>query len=62
VTACGFDLAQINGSTVAQLACPVAKLMPTVTGGVWVHARQQLIAGKHLEKCFAGTGCSVETQ
>ena len=40
-------LAQVDGPAVAQLAGPVAELVPAVAGGVRVHAGQHQVAGKH---------------
>ena len=60
MAAFGFDLTQIDGSTVAQLPCPVTELMPAITGCVRVHASEQLISGKHREKFFANACSGVE--
>jgi hypothetical protein len=41
-------LAEVDRPAVAELARPVAELVPAVAGGVGVHARQQPVAGEHL--------------
>lgn len=58
----GPDFTQIDGSTIAQLAGPVPKLVTSVTGCVGVHGRFDAISGKNGQEIGMFYSVAAEPQ
>ena len=52
------NLAQVDGAAIAKLPGPIAKLVATIAGGVWIHPLQKVVAReclhKRVRRCILG--------
>ena len=56
------DLGERDGSPIAELAGPVAELVPAVVGGKGAHARQHFVAAEDSGELVGGDIGRIETE